>query len=116
MGEESVCILQPVSVKYPIRKRQRVRCFLSVVLLVLAGMAGSLFLLAPSLPLIFVNPPAFAFFINAAVHLWTMLVEVSILFISFRLHSSAFSFMRMQRINGFFRGVILLGPFGMTFI
>lgn len=66
----------PIPQEYPVSLRQRLRavaCFLAVVV---SGYFGTLFLLGPLLPLAYLAPSSFLFFVDCSIQLWNMLTEV----------------------------------------
>uniref|UniRef100_A0A5K3EZB1 PlsC domain-containing protein n=1 Tax=Mesocestoides corti TaxID=53468 RepID=A0A5K3EZB1_MESCO len=75
LNEPSSPVPPPV---YPVSKRQRILCIASFLFLVATGYFGSVFMMAPFLPLAFLAPSYFLFFMDCGVHLWSMLAEVLI--------------------------------------
>ncbi len=68
----------PIPLNFPVTLRQRLRTIACFIMLVVSGYFGSVFLMGPLLPLAFLAPTSFLFFMDCSVHLWTMLGEVTV--------------------------------------
>ncbi|KAH9280520.1 Lysocardiolipin acyltransferase 1 [Echinococcus granulosus] len=69
-------IPQPVAPAYLVTKRQRVRCVLCFLVLILTGFFGVIFMMAPLLPLAYLTPSFFLLLMDCGVRMWCMLSEV----------------------------------------
>lgn len=74
----SSCVPQPVPPKLPVNKLYGIRGIIGICLLLFSAYIGSIFFLAPLLPLAILSPVVFRYFSDFLLTSWLMLAEVSI--------------------------------------
>ncbi|CAI2735190.1 unnamed protein product [Schistosoma spindalis] len=75
----SPCVPQPIPPKLPVNKLYGIRAMIGICLLLFSAYLGSIFFLAPLLPLAVLSPVLFRYFIDLLLTSWLMLAEFVIL-------------------------------------